>query len=182
MTSSPAQDGPDAMAVSLDRRFRSPLISYFGRRIGNRAEAEDLTQEVFVRILAAAERGPIENAEALVFVTAGNLLKDRSRRARNHGHIDIDKVEKHHDARVAGEFSEDRDPERVLLGKESVADMLAALDELGERTRDIFILFRLENMKQKEIAALFNIGRSTVEKEVMRATLHLAKRFGRSRK
>ena len=50
------------------------------------------------------------------------------------------------------------------------------LDELGQRTRDIYVLFRLESMKQKEIAALFGIARSTVEKEVMKATLHLALR------
>jgi DNA-directed RNA polymerase specialized sigma24 family protein len=33
-------------------------------------------------------------------------------------------------------------------------------------------------MRQKEIAALFGISASTVEKEVMKATLHLARRFG----
>ena len=71
---------------------------------------------------------------------------------------------------------EDRDPERVLLARESYAEVLAALDELGQRTRDIYVLFRLESMKQKEIAALFGIARSTVEKEVMKATLHLALR------
>jgi len=43
---------------------------------------------------------------------------------------------------------EDRGPERVLQGCESLAEVLASLETLGDRTRDIFILFRLENMKQ----------------------------------
>jgi DNA-directed RNA polymerase specialized sigma24 family protein len=42
----------------------------------------------------------------------------------------------------------------------------------------VFILFRLENMMQKDIAALLGIGQSTVEKHVMRAMIHLAKRVG----
>ena len=169
----------DPLAALLDRRFRKPLMSYFLRRVGSRAEAEDLTQDVFVRLLAASDRRPVEDVEALVFVTAGNLLKDRGRKAQRRGQVAISPM---HDATVASlsrEFVEDRTPERVLLGRESITAMLAALDELGERTRDIYILFRLEGMKQAEIAALFNIGRSTVEKEVMKATLHLALRFGR---
>ena len=170
----------EALRARLDERFRGPLMSFFLRRVGDGAEAEDLTQEVFVRLLGAAERQPIEDVEALVFVTAGNLLKDRGRRAARRGAataIDPALV-----AEVTREFVEDRDPERVLLARESYAEVLAALDELGQRTRDIYVLFRLENMKQKEIAALFGIARSTVEKEVMKATLHLALRCGPRRR
>ena len=75
---------------------------------------------------------------------------------------------------------EDINPERVLIAKENLVEVLACLDELGERTKNIFILFRLEGMKQKDIATLYGIGQSTVEKHVMRAVLHLARRCGRS--
>jgi RNA polymerase sigma factor (sigma-70 family) len=60
----------------------------------------------------------------------------------------------------------------------AAADVLRTLDELGPRTRDIFVLFRLERMKQKDIAALLGIGQGTVEKHVMKAVLHLAARNG----
>lgn len=168
-----AVEDREALLARLDARFRGPLISYFLRRVRDLAEAEDLTQEVFMRLLAASQRSEIEDAEALVFVTAGNLLRDRGRKAarRGEGRIDLDLAHE-----VAREFVEDRHPERVLLAKETFAEVLAALDELGERTRDIYVLFRLENMKQKEIAALFGIARSTVEKEVMKAAMHLALR------
>ena len=69
-------------------------------------------------------------------------------------------------------------PERVLLSEDTLADVLRSLEELGELTRNIFILFRLENMKQKDIAALYGIGQSTVEKHVIKAVLHLANRYG----
>ena len=168
----------EALRARLDERFRGPLMSFFLRRVGDGAEAEDLTQDVFIRLLGAAERQPIEDVEALVFVTAGNLLKDRGRKATRRGEAGRGVIDPALVSEVAREFVEDRDPERVLLARESYAEVLAALDELGQRTRDIYVLFRLENMKQKEIAALFGIARSTVEKEVMKATLHLALRCG----
>ena len=168
----------EALRARLDERFRGPLMSFFLRRVGDGAEAEDLTQDVFIRLLGAAERQPIEDVEALVFVTAGNLLKDRGRKATRRGEAQRGVIDPALVSEVAREFVEDRDPERVLLARESYAEVLAALDELGQRTRDIYVLFRLENMKQKEIAALFGIARSTVEKEVMKATLHLALRCG----
>ena len=39
--------------ANLDRRFRSALLAYFGRRVSSAAEAEDLTQDVFERLLRA---------------------------------------------------------------------------------------------------------------------------------
>ena len=83
-----------------------------------------------------------------------------------------------HDEFREADSPEDFSPERVLLSEESLADVLRSLEELGELTRKIFILFRLENMKQKDIAALYGIGQSTVEKHVVKAVVHLAKRYG----
>ena len=73
---------------------------------------------------------------------------------------------------------EDRGPERVLQGYESLSEVLSTLNELSERTRDIFILFRLENMKQRDIALAFGITVKAVEKHVLKAVTHLARRWG----
>ncbi len=164
----------DDLRVRLDARFRGPLMSFFLRRVRDRSEAEDLTQDVFARLLDAVERGRIEDSEAFVFRVASNLLADRARRHARRGAslpLDIAAV-----AELAREFVEERDPERVLLGRDSLRSVLDALAELGERTRDIYVLFRLENLRQRDIAALYGISVSTVEKEIMRATLHLAVR------
>lgn len=171
----------DALRARLDERFRGPLMSFFLRRVREPAEAEDLTQDVFAKLLAAAARQEIEDVDALVFVTAGNLLKDRGRKIARRGAAAAGRIDQALVNELTREFAEDRDPERVLLARESFAEAMAALEELGQRTRDIYVLFRLENMKQKEIAELFGIARSTVEKEVMKATLHLALRCGPAR-
>jgi RNA polymerase sigma factor (sigma-70 family) len=161
----------------LDARFRRPLMSYFRRRVGDHAEAEDLTQQVFMRLLAAGDFDQVEQVEGYVFTVAANLMKDRGRRAARRGDRAMALPNLDLITELTHEAVEDRSPERVLLGRESLADVLRTLDALGERTRDIYILFRLENMKQREIAALLGIGQSTVEKHVVKATLHLARAY-----
>lgn len=169
---------PAELLGRLDARFRGPLMSFFLRRVGDRAEAEDLTQEVFVRLLGAIEREGIRDADALVFKIAGNLVRDRARRAATHSRAHIGQFDDHLVSELTREFIEDHSPERVVLARGEISAVLGALGELGERTKDIYVLFRLEGMKQRQIAALYGIGISTVEREVARAMLHLALRFG----
>jgi len=163
----------EQLLADLDARFRAPLMAYFLRRAANRSEAEDLTQETFVRLIGSQSFSRADQANAYVFRVATNLWHDCNRNRARWKNQPI--------SEPTGAFPpdlEDLGPERVLIGRESLAEALRCLDELGERTRSIFILFRLEGMKQKEIAALYGIGLSTVEKHVMAATVHLAKRFG----
>jgi len=153
-------------------------MSYFKRRVGDHAEAEDLTQQVFMRLVATDDLERIEQAEGYVFTVAGNLLKDRGRRVSRRDERAFIAPNPDLIAELTREAVEDRSPERVLMGRESLADVLRTLDALGDKTRDIYILFRLENMKQREIASLLGIGQSTVEKHVVKATAHLARLYG----
>lgn len=168
----------ETQAAELDRTFRAPLLAYFAKRVQSRSEAEDLVQEVFVRLLRHPDRHNGQTIEAYIFTIAANLLRDRAKSVAGGHH------RQSHNVDFLGgrdEYSaaliEDRDPERVLLGKESVEDVLGALAELGERTRDVFILARLENMPHREIARLFGVSVSSVEKMIMKAMAHLAARM-----
>lgn len=170
-------------AVQLAARFHRPLMSFFLRRLQDREEAEDLTQEVFVRILRREETVPLDNPEIYIFRVAANLLRDRARRAATHhaaehASLDAPDAEFADAGRLATGLVEDREPERVLLSQESLKEVMRALDELGERTRDIFMLSRLEKTKHRDIAALYGLTVSAVEKHIGRASVHLARKFG----
>lgn len=164
----------------LAARFHAPLVSFFLRRINDRPEAEDLAQETLLRIVAARGLEAVQHPEAFVFKVAINLLRDRRRKQLRGGPAVFVPIEDALADEAEGPLVEGLSPEHVLLGRDSLAEVLQSLRELGERTHDIFVLFRLENMKQRDIAALFGIGRSTVEKHVMKATLHLARRYGQT--
>jgi len=178
MATAPDKAPVEQLRSELAARFRRPLITFFLRRIKDRSLAEDLTQDVLLKVVRASERGQIERADSYVFKVAINLLRDHRRRAQRAGPALFLPIEEDSDGHLESELVEAISPERVLLSEDSLADVLRSLEELGELTRNIFILFRLENMKQKDIAALYGIGQSTVEKHVVKAVLHLASRYG----
>ena len=161
----PKEAHPAAIAEALNRRFRPALMAYFLRRIRRHSEAEDLTQEVLLRL---AERGASIDADrpdAYVFQIATNLLRDKSRR---------DKVRYDYAVSQPEDLSiEARDPHRVAEAKQTLDAVLATLRGLPERTATIFILFRLEKMRQRDIAEALGISVRTVEQHVLRATIEL---------
>lgn len=166
------QPDANAAANAMSQRFRPALLSYFLRRIRNHSEAEDLTQEVLLRVAQRGAEIDATRPDAYIFQIAANLLRDRGRRH---------KVRAAYQAAQASNdlaWIEERDPDRVLQAKESLSTVLEALRELPERTRTIFVLFRLENMKQREIANMLAISVRTVEQHVVRASVHLRNRFG----
>jgi RNA polymerase sigma factor (sigma-70 family) len=178
MDTAPQNIPADKLRGELAARFQRPLMSFFLRRIKDRSLAEDLTQDVLLKVVRASERGQIERADSYVFKVAINLLRDHRRRVLRRGPAVFVPIEEDLDGQLESELVEAISPERVLLSEDSLAEVLRSLGELGELTRNIFILFRLENMKQKDIAALYGIGQSTVEKHVIKAVVHLAKRYG----
>ncbi len=153
----------------LNRRFRPGLMAFFLRRLGSHAEAEDLTQEVFVR-LADADPAQMQSPEAYIFRMAANLLRDRSRREK----VRFDYLA---DAMAADGAGVDvLDPLRVSAARESLVGLTDALRELPERDRAIFILYRLENVDKRDIAQAFEISLSTVERHLARAMAHVTRR------
>jgi RNA polymerase sigma factor (sigma-70 family) len=181
MSTAPNKASVEQLRSELGARFQRPLMTFFLRRIKDRSLAEDLTQDVLLKVIRACERGQIERADSYVFKVAINLLRDHRRHALRVGPAIFVPIEEDRDGYLESQLVEAISPERVLLSEDSLADVLRSLQELGDLTRNIFILFRLENMKQKDIAALYGIGQSTVEKHVVKAVLHLANRYGSKR-
>jgi len=169
-----------ALLVELDKRYRTALIRFFSRRVPDLVQAEDLTQEVFLKLISSRNVQNVAAADAFIFKVALNVLRDQRRRklvrhADAHVELPEDFGEQSVDVLAAG-LVEEIAPDRVLSGREALVNVLTALDELSDTTRNIFILHRLERMKQREIAVLFNLSVSAVEKHVIRAMVHLSKR------
>jgi RNA polymerase sigma factor (sigma-70 family) len=154
----------------LHRRFRPALMAFFLRRLGNQAEAEDMIQEVFVR-LVTKDSAQVQSPEAYIFRMAVNLLRDRSRREKVRGSHRADVL-------AADDAGVDMlDPLRVVASRQTLAQMTEALRDLPQITRDIFVLYRLENVDKRDIAQAFGISLSTLERHLARATAHVAMRI-----
>jgi RNA polymerase sigma factor (sigma-70 family) len=153
--------------------LRPALLKYFLRKCGNAVEAEDLTQDVLERALSKTQWESAEQAKGYIFRIAVNRWHDRNRRRLTHGAAIV------WDDAATFAQAEETSPERVLGGEQEMHAVFEALQELSERTRDVFMLFRLEQLKHGEIAQLFGISVSAVEKHVSKAVAHLARRAAR---
>jgi len=154
-------------------RYRPALYAYFLRRTRQHADAEDLTHDVFLRLSRLDPSTEIRNIEAFIFQTAVNLLRDRARRAHAHG--PFIPLLPDDTGPIAGEPT----PERVLEAKVELKRVMEALAALSEKTRNIFILRRLEQMKCEDIATFYGISVSAVEQHITKSLAHLAKTVGR---
>ncbi len=151
---------------ALVSRYRRPLLRFFQRRSVGVEDAEDLTQEVFMRLSQRFSRLHWGNPDGLVFTVAANALVDHERhqRSRQRGrHVEVDP------ALPADEPT----AEATLAGRERLAKLVAALDDLHPNARAVFVLCRFENLTQAEAAARLNLSLSAVEKHMMNALTRL---------
>jgi RNA polymerase sigma factor (sigma-70 family) len=156
-------DSAEAYAPGLRR--------YFARR-APAAQIDDLVQDVFVRMQAHGPDPSIEHLDRYLFSVAASVLSDRARRqAVRHEDAHQTLQESHHPI-------EELTPERVLLGREALEQVVAAIADLPARTRDVFVLHRFEEMTCTRIALQLGMSVSAVEKHIMKALRVLHDRVG----
>jgi RNA polymerase sigma factor (sigma-70 family) len=158
---------------ALSHRFRVPLQRFFQKRIGRRAEIDDLVQEVFLRLAAGGRIETVDRPEAYLFKTAANVLNDRWRRST----VRAAEAHESYDEALHGNARETPNPERALLGVQAVEQLVEALYELPERTRVVWALYHLEDLTHAEIARRLRVTISSIEKHIGRVSGHLLKRL-----
>jgi RNA polymerase sigma-70 factor (ECF subfamily) len=152
--------------------YRRELQAYLTEKLRDADIAADLTQETFLRY---AERRQGDGAAVVhdrsyLYRTAHNLVIDHVRqRARQH----TDTAANEDLARVA----EDRPSvEDVIDARRNLGRLRAAVEELPERTRQIFVLGRIEGLSYRQIADRLGISESSVQKHLARALRHTMQR------
>lgn len=143
---------------------RPALEQFLTNRLGCSAAAEDVLQSLSERLVRwPAGREP-SNPKAYVFRAAANAAVD---------HVRASKRRLAYESEAASVDQVDaRHPERVVLGLEALQEVEAALRDLPALSRRIFLLYRVENVPQKEIAKRFRVSLSTVEKRIAKAAAH----------
>lgn len=153
----------------LSRRFRPVLMAFFMRRLHSHAEAEDLSQEVFVR-LARQGQSAMQSPEAFIFQVAANLLRDRYRREKVREQFRTGM------ATMDGRGVDPIDPLRIASDREALAMLRQAIKELPERMRTIFLLCRLENADRHVVADAYGVSVRTIDRELANALAILAEK------
>jgi RNA polymerase sigma-70 factor (ECF subfamily) len=157
----------ELLVVKYQRRL-GRLISRFVR---NAAEAEDVTQEAFIKAYRAlpAFRGDSAFYTWLYRIginTAKNHLLAQGRRAPTSTPFDAEEAEAFEDASLLHEVAT---PENELMSKQVVAVVNASLQQLPEDLRTALTLREIEGLSYEEIAAVMNCPIGTVRSRIFRA-------------
>ncbi len=176
MTQSP----PSGVQSGMDKVLRAPLVEcylaarpdlvrFFTARLRSREAAEDLVQDMYERVLRAADDEPIINPMAYLYRLGTNLLLDQSRyegrrMARDAVWSELNGL------RLDGvDIVDQPGADQVTDAKQRLDRMLAAAKTLPPRTRQAFQLHKLEGRSHAETAVVMGVSRSAVEKHVSAA-------------
>lgn len=140
------------------------------RSVHDKEIAADIVQDVFSRVLnSGAERSNDETVKILYTATR-NAAIDHVRRSRRQQEL----LECMAPEQIVGNVLS---PETIVEGRQSLQSFEDILLELGKMTRDIFLLRRVHDMPNADIAKRYGISVSAVEKHIARAMRHCQKRM-----
>jgi RNA polymerase sigma-70 factor (ECF subfamily) len=146
-------------------QFGPALRRYFLRR-ANAADADDLVQDVFLSLQSRGGGAEIDNVEGYLFRTAANVLGMRRRKGgwRWGSQEDLEHVDG-----LVDELS----PERILISRQALEQVVRALADMPLRTAQAFFLYRFGHLSQEAVARRMGVSVKAVEKFLRKALRHL---------
>jgi RNA polymerase sigma factor (sigma-70 family) len=159
---------------------RPDLVRFFAARLRSMAAAEDLVQDLYLRVASLELAEPVDNPSAYLYRLASNLMLDRLRSDRRSGARDAAWMDGQH-MEIGGERVADTpSAEQKVAARQRLAQAAEAIAELPPKTRRAFELHKLQGMTQEETAQALGVSRKTVEKQISTALQRLLVKLGSS--
>lgn len=151
---------PD-QAESLIEKHRQELHRFLMHRVSCTETANDLLQDIFLRLVTLKSNEPIQNPRAFIYRIAANLATDYLRQKRMM--VDVTAAE------CRDLVDEGAEPETIVFGQQQIGLCEQALSELSPLSLKILMMSRFEGYTHKQIADELGISVSWVEKNIMAA-------------
>jgi RNA polymerase sigma-70 factor, ECF subfamily len=165
--------GDDSSFELLLRKYRTPLVNFLYRMVRNSATAEDLAQEVFLRVYRARkDYAPSAKFTTWMFRIATNLALNARRDGRYQQlEVSMDQpADTQEGAHTAFEVP-DRQPgiENELMARDRAALIRRAVESLPEKQRAAVLLHKYQEMDYDEIAKILQCSESALKSLLSRA-------------
>ncbi len=173
----------DAQAFNvLLARHQRPVFNFLIRQVNNKTLAEDLLQEVFLRVIRGA--GTYKKQAKFttwLYTIARNLCIDNARRAKHRKAASLDQPmgKMNEGGRTMGETIADKAPgvERQAASRRLQDRIQQAVGRLSDEQREVFLMREQLNMPFKEIAEVIGCPENTVKSRMRYALEHLRKQL-----
>jgi len=176
-------DKPKQNIIQAVRDYGKRLFYFIRGRVDTDEDAEDILQDVWYQFSNVMNSEPIEQTSAWLYRVARNKIIDKYRRR------ELDSLEEMFADDENGEFNfselllaGDENPETEHLRNLFWEQLFAALDELPEEQKQVFMLNELEDISFNEIAERTGEKINTLLSRKRYAVLHLRKRLEQLRK
>ncbi|BDD07438.1 RNA polymerase sigma-70 factor [Aureibacter tunicatorum] len=152
---------------NLYEAYAPSLLNYVQRKICRPEFAKDVVQVIFMDLWSRRDKIPYQHIKPYLMRAAHNKCTDLIRK---------NAVEKKHEASIAyetllNESSYEQDNEELILWAEK------AVDDLPQRSREIFCMSKYQGLKYREIAEELGVSQKTVETHMRRAMIKLRESF-----
>ncbi|MHC9084270.1 RNA polymerase sigma factor [Luteimonas sp. RIT-PG2_3] len=155
-----------------------PLLRFFVSRLPDAAEAPDMVQEVYLRLLRLNRPELIQSPEAYLYTIAGNIAREqRLKRVTRPPPIALDDTPFEALPADSDAFAT-ATPERAALDADRMQRLQAVLTQLSPKARACLVWHRRDGLTYKEIGARLGISTNMVKKYLSQAMAHCHQRLG----
>lgn len=159
--------------AAFARAFREnypALVTFVRRRVATGAEADDIAQEAYLRVLRYREDKSPEDLRALLFTIATNLIGMRGRGARGRQWVPLQ------DELIL--VADAPSPDRQIDGERQIGRLAAVIEKMPSKCQQVFLLRRIHGLTQQQIAERMGISIKAVEKHITTALAICRKKLG----
>jgi RNA polymerase sigma-70 factor (ECF subfamily) len=157
---------------------REALVRFFTVRLGSAAAAEDLVQDIYVKLSGLDPATPVQNEAAFLYRLGSNLMLDRLRQQRRAAARDGDWRDSQTSVVQGQEVADEPSAEAAVAARQRLALVVAYLDSLPPAQRQAFRMYKIEGSSHAEVAAALGCSVSSVEKYVRAAMKQLVDKLG----
>ena len=169
-----AAEPQPSLVERLSAEHRGALQTFFGRRIRSKADAADLAQEVYIRMLRIGDQEAIRNPVHYLYTVANNLVKENAALDRRQASgINIDQAPAHEQLETLPEFDGNLD------ASQRVARLRVVLQQLRPKCRAAVELRFTHGLSFREIAMHLGVSPQMAKKYVAQALVHCRRRMAR---
>lgn len=147
------------------------LTRYLTHAWSNPSDVPDLRQEIYIRVMEAAEKSRPLAPKYYLFTLAKNLIIDQRRKNR------VVSIDPSQESALSNVLADEVSPERRYGGFQQLSRLLEAVEQLPDRCREVVWLRKIENLSQREIAARLKLAEGTVEGHLVRGMRILTRLF-----
>ena len=150
--------------IPVNREFWDRLVREVRTRTRGRSDPEELLHAAYLRLMRYRAQHAVENVAAFLVRTAVNIGIDNYRHERFIADISPEDSGARENSPLQDE---------VLAARVRLERVREGLSRLTPRTREVFLMHRLDGLKYREIADRLGISQSAVEKHIAKAALFL---------